>query len=170
MTSFSPSDSDPAPVDVEEQVQAALTSAAAPIVLLPRAQGGTPLARGDTALIKFNSFWTIELEPGWSLFVTHPVNRLELPFRTLPGLVDADRFNDAGINFPAQWIAPEFDGTLARGTPVAQCFAVPREPAALAFEALGPDRAAAYSACVADVLAHPGVYRKRYRVKRAPPG
>ncbi len=31
-----------------------------------------PFAR-DGAAIKFNSFWTIELEPGWSLFATHPV-------------------------------------------------------------------------------------------------
>ena len=55
------------------------------------------------AAIKFNSFWTIELEPGWSLFATHPVNRDDLPFRLISGLVDADRFHDGGINFPAIW-------------------------------------------------------------------
>ena len=131
---------------------------------------GSPIAHGDAALIKFNSFWTIELEPGWSLFATHPVNRLDLPFRTLTGLVDADRFFDAGINFPARWVAPGFAGTLARGTPIAQCFAVPREPATLVFEPFAPERAAAYSACVADVLTQPGVYRKRYRVKRGVAG
>lgn len=132
---------------------------------------GSPLEAADekvaggAALIKFNSFWTIELEPGWSLFATHPVNRLELPFRTVTGLVDADRFNDAGINFPAQWVADDFDGTLPRGTPVAQCFAVPREPAELAFEAFSAERALRYEARVADVLQHPGVYRRRYRAK-----
>ena len=138
---------------------------------VPAQFAGTPLAQGDSALIKFNSFWTIELEAGWSLYATHPVNRLDLPFRTLTGLVDADRFFDAGINFPAQWTAPDFEGVLPRGTPVAQCFAVPRMPADLAFEAFAPEHAAAYSACVADVLAQPGVYRKRYRDKRIkPPG
>ena len=39
----------------------------------------------DRAAIKFNSFWTIELDPGWSLFSTHPVNREDLPFRTIIG-------------------------------------------------------------------------------------
>jgi hypothetical protein len=34
---------------------------------------GTPLADGTTNLIKFTSFWTIELPPGWSLLATHPV-------------------------------------------------------------------------------------------------
>jgi len=52
----------------------------------------TPLASGGRAAIKFNSFWTIELDPGWSLFSTHPVNRTDLPFRTVTGLVDSDRF------------------------------------------------------------------------------
>ncbi len=47
----------------------------------------------------------IELEPGWSLFATHPVNRDDLPFRLISGLVDADRFHDGGINFPAVWTA-----------------------------------------------------------------
>ena len=71
--------------------------------------GATPFARGEAA-IKFNSFWTIELEPDWSLFATHPVNRDDLPFRTISGLVDADRFHDGGINFPAIWTRPDFSG------------------------------------------------------------
>ena len=82
------------------------------------------------AALKFNSFWTIELEPGWSLFATHPVNRDDLPFRLISGLVDADRFHDGGINFPAVWTQPDFSGVLPKGTPVAQCFAVPRARAA----------------------------------------
>ena len=57
---------------------------------------GSPLAEGDRPAIKFNSFWTIELEPGWSLLAMHPVNRFDLPFHTLTGLVDADRFNEIG--------------------------------------------------------------------------
>ena len=46
---------------------------------------GAPFATPGRSAIKFNSFWTIELQPGWSLFVTHPINRCELPFRTLTG-------------------------------------------------------------------------------------
>jgi len=115
----------------------------------------------------FNSFWTIELEEGWSLFATHPVNRSDLPFRLLSGIVDSDRFYDGGINFPAVWTDPAFCGVLRRGTPVAQCFPVPRSSPELVFATFDAARQAAYSNTVAEVLTKPGVYRKRFRVKRA---
>ena len=65
-----------------------------------------PFARQGQAAVKFNSFWTIEIDPGWSLFATHPVNRDDLPFRLISGLVDSDRFHDGGINFAAIWMQP----------------------------------------------------------------
>ena len=125
-----------------------------------------PFAREGQAAIKFNSFWTIELEPGWSLFATHPVNRDELPFRLISGLVDADRFHDGGINFPAIWTRPDFSGVLPKGTPVAQVFAVPRAAPQLEFECFDESHKAAYETTVAEVLASPGVYRKRFRARR----
>ena len=70
---------------------------------VPAQLTGAPFHDENRSAIKFNSFWTIELEPGWALFATHPVNREDLPFRTLTGLVHADLFSDAGINFPALW-------------------------------------------------------------------
>lgn len=126
---------------------------------------GAPFANGQAAL-KFNSFWTIELEPGWSLFATHPVNRDDLPFRLISGLVDADLFHDGGINFPAVWTQPDFSGVLAKGTPVAQCFAVPRVAPQLQFEAFDAAHEASYRETVAQVLARPGVYRKQFRARR----
>ena len=51
---------------------------------------------------------------GWSLFATHPVNRDDLPFRLISGLVDADRFHDGGINFPAIWTNSDFSGVVPR--------------------------------------------------------
>jgi len=130
---------------------------------------GLPGHDGHSAAIKFNSFWTIQTEPGWSLFAMHPVNREDLPFRTLSGLVDSDRFVDAGINFPALWRDPGFDGVLPRGTPVAQCLLLPREPMTLTVQPFSADEAACYAALVAEVLQQPGVYRRRFRVKPAPP-
>ena len=119
-----------------------------------------------TSIVKFNSFWTIELEPGWSLFATHPVNRDDLPFRVISGLVDADRFHDGGINFPAVWTRPDFVGVLPKGTPVVQCFAVPREAPELVFEAFDDEHRAAYSKVIGEVLAAPNVYRKHFRARR----
>lgn len=127
---------------------------------------GSPLARGTQSAIKFNCFWTIELEPGWSLMAVHPVNRDDLPFRLVSGLVDADRFNEVGINFPAVWIDPGFRGVLPRGTPIAQCYPVPRDPPELICEAMSTDRVDRYDALAARIMAGPGVYRKGYRSKR----
>jgi hypothetical protein len=126
---------------------------------------GAPFYNGRAA-IKFNSFWTIELEQGWSLMATHPVNRSDLPFRLVTGLVDCDRFSDGGINFPAIWTDHGFSGVMPKGTPVAQCFPVPREPSELIFESFDVVHQTAYSTLVAEVLAKPGVYRKRFRIKR----
>jgi hypothetical protein len=125
-----------------------------------------PFARDGQAALKFNSFWTIELEPGWSLFAIHPVNRDDLPFRLISGLVDSDRFHDGGINFPAIWMRPDFSGVLPKGTPVAQCFAVPRSAPELVFDSFDEAHRQAYAQTVAEVLASPGVYRKRFRARR----
>jgi len=100
------------------------------------------------------------------LFATHPVNRDDLPFRLISGLVDSDRFHDGGINFPAIWTRPDFSGVLPRGAPVAQCFAVPREAPELEFECFDEPHAAASAKTVAEVLSNPGVYRKRFRARR----
>jgi len=133
---------------------------------VPEQLEGSPLARGAQSALKFNSFWTIELEPGWSLLAMHPVNRDDLPFRLATGLVDADRFNEVGINFPAVWLDPRWSGVLAKGTPVAQCCPVPREAPELVVEAMSGDRAAGYESLAGKIMAGPGVYRKGYRSKR----
>ena len=133
---------------------------------VPEQLQASPLARQEQVAIKFNAFWTIELEPGWSLMVSHPVNRDDLPFRLVTGLVDADHFIDAGINFPALWTDPGFCGVLPRGTPVAQCHAVRRELPELMCEAMTEGQALRYGRLAAEVMSTPGVYRKQYRSKR----
>ena len=133
---------------------------------VPAQVSGTPFHHADRAVVKFNSFWTIELEEGWSLFATHPVNREDLPFRTLTGLVDADRFTDVGILFPAVWTDPGFEGVLPRGTPVCQCFPVPRAPLDLTYAPFDAARQDRYADTAAALLGGPGHYRKTFRAKR----
>jgi hypothetical protein len=67
------------------------------------------------------------------------VNRFDLPFTTLTGLVHCDRYHDNWIHFPAHWRDANFSGVLPKGTPVAQCMpvkpehrAAPAPPQALA--------------------------------------
>jgi hypothetical protein len=127
---------------------------------------GTPFFSPDTVIVKFNSFWTIELEEGHSLFATHPVNRADLPFRLLTGLIDCDRFTDVGVLFPAVWVDPEFEGVVPRGTPVAQCFPVVRETLDLSCEPFSAEDAQRYAATSSELLSRPGVYRKKFRVRR----
>jgi hypothetical protein len=133
---------------------------------VPAQVTGTPFHDDARAVIKFNSFWTIKLEEGYSLFATHPVNRADLPFRLLTGLVDSDRFSDVGILFPALWIDPDFSGVLPAGTPVAQCFPVARGALELVFERLSPEALRRYDETGAALLSKPGVYRRRYRARR----
>jgi len=137
---------------------------------VPEQLAGSPLARGAQSALKFNSFWTVRLEPGWSLLATHPANREDLPFRTLTGLVDADRFHDVGINFPALWVDPQFSGVLPRGLPIAQCCAVPRESPELVFAPMSDADRAGYDDVAARIMAGPGVYRKGYRDKQGRSG
>lgn len=136
---------------------------------VPEQLAGSPLAHGAHSAIKFNSFWTIELEVGWSLMAVHPVNRDDLPFRLVTGLVDADRFNEVGINFPAVWTDAHFDGVLPRGTPIAQCYPVPREEPTLVCEPMSQAQVRGFDALATRIMEGPGVYRKGYRSKRGTP-
>lgn len=134
---------------------------------MPAQVAGTPFYDAARAVIKFNSFWTVELEAGYSLFATHPVNRVDLPFRLLSGLVDSDRFCDVGILFPAVWVDPNFSGVMPAGMPVAQCFPVARDGAELVCEPLSQEAQRRYDATGAALLSKPGVYRRRYRARRS---
>lgn len=133
---------------------------------VPEQLEGSPLQRPGQIVVKFNCFWTIELEPGWSLFAQHPVNRLDLPFRLLSGLVDADRYHDVGILFPAIWLDPDFVGVIPRGTPIAQCLPIKREALTLDFATMNAAEVAAYDEVGDTLIKERGVYNKRFRAPR----
>jgi hypothetical protein len=128
---------------------------------------GSPLFDPEALVIKFNNFWTIALEEGWSLLVTHPLNRADLPFQTLSGLVDCDRFGEGLIHFPAIWRDRDFAGRLPKGTPVAQCIPVPRESLDFGFETLSGEAAERYREIKNALGEEPGAYKTRYRAKKA---
>lgn len=127
---------------------------------------GTPLFDPAALIVKFMNFWTIELPEGWSLFCTHPVNRADLPFRTLTGLVDADAYGHGLIHFPAQWNDKGFEGVLPAGTPVAQCLPVRRDTLDLSVETLSGEAAARFAATERAVATEPGAYKRRFRAPK----
>jgi hypothetical protein len=124
---------------------------------------GTPLFDPDQFLIKFHNLWTIEAPPGYSLLFTHPVNRFDLPFVTLTGLVDCDLYRDGWINFPAAWRDPAYRGVLPRGTPVAQCFPIRREAWTVETGAFSEGDAQRSRELLGEVRRERGVYRRRFR-------
>lgn len=63
--------------------------------------------------------------PGYSLLITHPLNRSDLPFVTLSGIVDADDTIGRG-NFPF-FLKEGFEGIIPAGTPIAQIIPFKRE-------------------------------------------
>jgi hypothetical protein len=127
---------------------------------------GSPFFEEDRVLVKFNSFWTVELPAGYSLLVTHPINRADLPFVTVTGLVDADRYRDNFINFPARWRDPDFTGVVPKGTPLAQLVPVRRVDWAARFDVIA-DAAAERMHEVRWMLANEtDVYRRRFRAPK----
>jgi hypothetical protein len=130
----------------------------------PGQVAGTPLFDPDRYVIKFHNLWTIEAPPGWSLLFSHPANRFDLPFHTLTGLVDCDRFKDAWINFPAVWRDPGFRGVLRKGTPVAQVFPIKREAWEVRTAPFDEAETQAAHDLLGDIRRERGVYRRRFRV------
>ena len=133
--------------------------------------GSTLKPRPDQPAIKFINHWALETPPGCSLLLTHPFGREDLPFRTLTGLVDTDRFTLGHVHAPAVWTDPAWRGTLDRGTPFAQAVLVPRSHArpTVAVHAWTDTQADARADVLNVLRAAPGGYRKGYRAGAAPP-
>jgi hypothetical protein len=127
---------------------------------------GTPFFSEDLFLIKFTNFWTFELPPGYSLLVTHPINRPDLPFTTLTGLVDADLYHDSFVNFPAHWRDLDFNGVLAKGTPVAQVLPIKRDVWSARFDVIIGDAAARQRELSAAITQEKGIYRRQFRAPK----
>jgi len=79
--------------------------------------------------MKFNNPWVLRTPPGYSTLFVHPMWRDELPFRSLPGVVDTDRYNFNPVNFPFL-IRNNFSGIIEAGTPIIQAIPFKR----IAFE------------------------------------
>jgi hypothetical protein len=63
--------------------------------------------------------------PGYSSLITHPLNRHDLPFITLSGLVDTDMTMARG-NLPF-FLKEGFEGVIPAGTPMFQIIPFKRE-------------------------------------------
>jgi len=130
---------------------------------VPEQVTGAPLRLATNVVVKFMNFWTLQVPEGWSLLFTHPLNREDLPFRTLSGVVDCDRFGDGYVHFPALWTDPAFEGVLPRGTPVAQVIAIPRKAQGLQIGQMTEEEIDRNRAVQRDLAGERGVYRRKFR-------
>jgi hypothetical protein len=85
-----------------------------------------PLPEGyDRDALKWSVPWSIKTPPGYSLLFTHPLNRFDLPFYTMSGIVDTDTY-EIPVNLPFV-IKEGFMGKIEKGTPLAQVIPIKRE-------------------------------------------
>ena len=72
----------------------------------------------------FSGSWAWKTPRGWSTLVSHPLNREDLPFRTVSAIMDSDAYSSSG-NVPF-FIQEDFEGTIPEGTPFAQIIPIKR--------------------------------------------
>lgn len=73
--------------------------------------------------------WVTQWEPktpkGWSTYYSHPFNQYDVPFRTIDGIIDTDRWWIGGsIPFV---LKKGFEGVIPKGTPIYQMIFFKRE-------------------------------------------
>ena len=134
----------PLPVDAEFAMQPEGLKVSSELTVIdahPPQQVGPAI--GGRVVVKFINPWIIKTPPGYSCMFLPPLNRFEIPFQVLSGIVETDTYYSP-INFPAVCIMrPGQHLVLKRGTPIAQVFPFQRERWAAEFTMIQAERAAA---------------------------
>jgi hypothetical protein len=73
----------------------------------------------------WESIWEPQTPSGYSTLYTHPLNRYDLPFMTMSGIVDTDVYP---VHGPIPFLIKEgFTGLIPAGTPIYQIIFIKRE-------------------------------------------
>jgi hypothetical protein len=83
-----------------------------------------PLGHNKMQFVWHNPF-SMQTPPGYSILITHPLNRFDLPFVTLSGVHDSDALMPDG-HLPF-YLSEEFEGVIPRGTPMFQIIPFKRD-------------------------------------------
>lgn len=94
-----------------------------PVVERPFAGGSaellpTPSGCADQHFV-WSTIFKLKTPTGYSVLITHPLNRFDLPFITLSGIIESDEIvlNNGNIPF---FIKKDFEGIIPAGTPIMQ--------------------------------------------------
>jgi hypothetical protein len=71
--------------------------------------------------------WIPKLPSGYSLLITHPLSRFDLPFYTMSAIVDADSFYHHPVGNIPFYLKNNFSGFIPSGTPMFQMIPIKRE-------------------------------------------
>jgi len=94
----------------------------------------------NNQVLKWEFPFTIKTPPGYSTLFTHPLNRSDLPFRTLSAVVDTDCYQ-LPVKFPFQMLDFEGDAIIIKkGTPLCQFIPIKRESWVSVFTKFVADR------------------------------
>jgi len=87
---------------------------------------GLPCPDGYSAFVyKWHNQFNIKLPKNYSLLFLNPINRFDLPFLTVTGIVDCDTYTGK-VHFPF-FIKNSFTGIIEKGTPITQIIPIKRE-------------------------------------------
>lgn len=77
--------------------------------------------------LEFNWFpsWNVRTPKGYSAIFCHPINRIDLPFYTLGGIIDTDGWGDAGSH--PFLLKKGWEGIIKKGTPIFQVIPFKRD-------------------------------------------
>jgi hypothetical protein len=86
-----------------------------------------PIPHGySDVMFNWRRYWFPKTPKGYSVLLTHPMYRTDLPFICLPGIIDSDSYYQEG-NSPAFFIADDFEGLIPKGTPMFQMIPFKRD-------------------------------------------
>lgn len=71
--------------------------------------------------------WVPKLPKGYSALLLHPLNREDLPFTTLAGIIDADKYHHDNEGNHPFYIKKGFSGIIPAGTPMYQIIPFKRD-------------------------------------------
>jgi hypothetical protein len=75
----------------------------------------------------WKTYWRAKVPKGYSILITHPLNRIDLPFVTMSGVIDSDHFYHTPIGSIPFYVYNSFSGTIPAGTPIFQIIPFKRD-------------------------------------------
>lgn len=70
--------------------------------------------------------WIPKLPKGWSVMITSPLNRFDLPFQVASGIIDSDVFYHTYAGNVPFYMKDGFEGVIPAGTPLYQMIPIKR--------------------------------------------